>query len=553
MAAARLGDDLVPLGSRRISLKSWSIFSLLEKDFLSKVKLACVFGQVGNEAIVVTFDDEVFALGSNGAGCHGVGDMNSSLTPRKIEALSQKKLLDFAYGVGPHVLALTNAGEIYAWGHNGYCQLGNGNSNHGLNPTLLQGSLSGKVVASVACGSHHSLALTNEGDVFAWGQNNCGQIGSGTTTNQTTPKKILYGHASKFPHAVASRIVCGQTSSILVLDSGEVFGWGYNGNGQLGTGNAVNQLSPMRIASLNGLVIVKVVCGYAHTLALTDEGHLYAWGANSYGQLGTGNKSNSTNPIRVSAESLGRITDIAATHYSHISTAVTHLTSTCYIWGQCHGQSVVSPVETPFHNLHEVFNCFSTPAVTPHPMEAETNPGPSLVESFKLAFDDSETADVKFLVEGREINAHRALLKIRCQHFRSMFQHCWEENDNSDVEINQFTYPVYKAFLNYLYCDEVTLMPDDAIGLLDLANSYCEANLKRRCEELIMQGITVENAAMLYATAIKYLAKDLEEFCFKFCLNHMTAVTQTEAFQKLDDELCKMFIAKAAQNGAFKS
>ena len=84
--------------------------------------------------------------------------------------------------------------------------------------------------------------------------------------------------------------------------------------------------------------------------------------------------------------------------------------------------SVVSPVETPFHNLHEVFNCFSTPAVTPHPMEAETNPGPSLVESFKLAFDDSETADVKFLVEGREINAHRALLKIRCQHFRSMFQ-----------------------------------------------------------------------------------------------------------------------------------
>ena len=59
MAAARLGDDLVPLGSRRISLKSWSIFSLLEKEFLSKVKLACVFGQVGNEAIVVTFDDEV--------------------------------------------------------------------------------------------------------------------------------------------------------------------------------------------------------------------------------------------------------------------------------------------------------------------------------------------------------------------------------------------------------------------------------------------------------------------------------------------------------------
>ena len=104
-----------------------------------------------------------------------------------------------------------------------------------------------------------------------------------------------------------------------------------------------------------------------------------------------------------------------------------------------------------------------------------------------------------------------------------------------------------------MYCDEVIIETEDAIGLLDLANSYCETNLKRRCEELIMQGITVENSAMLYATAIKYLAKDLEEFCFKFCLNHMTAVTQTEAFQKLDDDLCKSFIGKAARNGAFKS
>ena len=62
-------------------------------------------------------------------------------------------------------------------------------------------------------------------------------------------------------------------------------------------------------------------------------------------------------------------------------------------------------------------------------MEAELPPGPSIVESFKMAFDDSQTSDVKFIVEGRTINAHRALLKIRCQHFRSMFQDGWEEND----------------------------------------------------------------------------------------------------------------------------
>ena len=88
------------------------------------------------------------------------------------------------------------------------------------------------------------------------------------------------------------------SNNCTLFNAGEVFGWGYNGNGQLGLGNNVNQLSPCRVSALNNIVIIKVVCGYAHTLALTDEGHLYAWGANSYGQLGTGNKSNSNNPSK---------------------------------------------------------------------------------------------------------------------------------------------------------------------------------------------------------------------------------------------------------------
>ena len=83
-------------------------------------------------------------------------------------------------------------------------------------------------------------------------------------------------------------ITCGQTSSMAVLENGEVYGWGYNGNGQLGLGNNINQLNPQRVTALQGVVVTSVVCGYAHTLANTDEGGLYAWGANSYGQLGTG-------------------------------------------------------------------------------------------------------------------------------------------------------------------------------------------------------------------------------------------------------------------------
>lgn len=83
---------------------------------------------------------------------------------------SLQNVIGFAYGSGPHVLAYTQSGDLYTWGHNGYSQLGNGTTNQCLTPTLIQGALLGKVVVEAACGSHHSLVLTNEGEIFAWGQ-----------------------------------------------------------------------------------------------------------------------------------------------------------------------------------------------------------------------------------------------------------------------------------------------------------------------------------------------------------------------------------------------
>ena len=56
---------------KEMELGSWTIFSLLDREFTAQIRLACVFGNLGNEALIVTRDDEVFALGSNGAGCLG--------------------------------------------------------------------------------------------------------------------------------------------------------------------------------------------------------------------------------------------------------------------------------------------------------------------------------------------------------------------------------------------------------------------------------------------------------------------------------------------------
>lgn len=131
--------------------------------------------------------------------------------------------------------------------------------------------------------------------------------------------------------------------------------------------------------------------GYAHSLALTDEGLVYAWGANTYGQLGIGNKSNQLSPVQImtgkerwetrhktpsplvlisQADCLlsplsgfpRRVVEIAACHSTHTSAAKTQ-SGQVYMWGQCRGQCILLPHLTHFSCTDYVFACFATPSV----------------------------------------------------------------------------------------------------------------------------------------------------------------------------------------------
>ncbi|XP_077584598.1 RCC1 and BTB domain-containing protein 1-like isoform X1 [Stigmatopora nigra] len=540
-----------------VDVSKWPLFSLMPPQDLACIWKACVFGASANEAIYINRDHEVFVLGLNCSNCLCTGDNQSTIVPKKLDFLSGKKVVSVSYGSGPHVLLATEEGELFAWGHNVYCQLGNGTTNQGLLPVLVSTNLLDFKVTEVACGSHHSMALTEFGQssyqVFAWGYNNCGQVGSGSTATQPHPRRVSSGLQTK----IAVGIVCGQNSSMAVLDNGEpwfgqVYGWGYNGNGQLGLGNNSNQLTPDRLA---GLRVQQLVCGYAHSLALTDEGDLYAWGANAYGQLGTGNKSNHLSPVAIMGEK-GRIVEVAACHSAHTSAAKTQ-SGQVYMWGHCRGQTVTLPHLTHFSCTDDVFACFATPAVMWRLLSAELDDFLTVAQSLKKEFDNPETADLKFRVDGKFIYVHKAVLKIRCEHFRSMFQSHWNEDAKDVIEIQQFSFPVYRSFLEFLYTDDVELPPEDAIGLLDLATSYCENRLKRLCQHIIKRGITADNAFTFLAASVRYGAEvrsaDLEDFCFKFCVNHLTRVTQTDAFQQIDGDLLKDFICRAGRCGAFKN
>lgn len=113
------------------------------------------------------------------------------LEPKRLDYMSGKKIKQIAFGAGPHVLALSEDGRVYSWGKNASGQLGKlwkfsrlikeviglGHTLQGTSPTLVQGPLTGERVKQVACGAEHSVAITDRGEVFTWGQNSSGQLG----------------------------------------------------------------------------------------------------------------------------------------------------------------------------------------------------------------------------------------------------------------------------------------------------------------------------------------------------------------------------------------
>ncbi|XP_043513899.1 RCC1 and BTB domain-containing protein 1-like isoform X2 [Frieseomelitta varia] len=566
-------------------LKNWHIFSSLESKFLKNVRIAAVYGCSANNALIVTKDNMVYSIGK----CRDTG---SIFCPKKIEILCGEDIKTIAYGTD-HVLVLTQQGKIYSWGCN--CKGELGTPIHSQTPILISDILNGEFFIDIACGSHHSLALTNKGQVYAWGnfssiQANllCGGGNSFALTIRqgNTPSlqvNQLCGTSYFFPVNLSPkngqpsqpaiieqcktkpmlmtdlsnvkivRISCGHCFSMALTDNGQVYSWGDNSVGQLGTKSSSSNV-PCKITALAEIIIEKIVCGYKHTLALSDKGDLYVWGDNSYGQLGYIDSSiQAGTPTKLKIPGIsGRVLDIATSHYHFISVAKSE-GNQIFIWGQCYGQQIQIPMLTTLKCLYYAFAYYASPNIMHQPFIFHSDKESNLADNLRDAFDDPTTSDLTIQVHGKSIHVHKVILKIRSNYFKMMFQEHWIENSQSTIEHEQFSYDAYKAFLKYLYTDEIDSSTEIILELLELANAYSENQLIRHCVRIICKKITVQNVAFLYNTSIQHNSKELEECCFKFALNHMTTIIQTAAFAELDKNTMKTFIVRAAQAGAFKT
>ena len=267
-------------------------------------------------ALALKADGTVTAWGRSDNGQLGNGSSAMRALPFRVPGIDQAKAA--AAGSG-FTLALRADGTLWAWGGNGDGELGDGATRDRSYPVRVTG-ITGTITA-LASGDLHTLALGADGKVWTWGYGGFGALGTGGVGNRTAAVQV-----SGLPVSIRA-VASGSTHSLALADDGSVWSWGDNAYGQLGTGTTVAALIPRRINALSGIVAISAL-GYSN-LALDATGRVWAWGRGSRGALGDGTTIDRTTPFAVAA--LPEIASIKAGN--NISIATARADGSVWVWG----------------------------------------------------------------------------------------------------------------------------------------------------------------------------------------------------------------------------
>jgi len=244
---------------------------------------------------------DVWGWGANGKDSMCLSGA-SILRPEKIP-LAQVTL---ATGAGNHSLYYTD-GKVYACGNNADGELGDGSTTDSTEPVAVAGLPRGPVTTLVSSWQG-SGALMASGDYYDWGYGVDGQLGDGRMASSPVPVRVPLDAAVTQVSQGGSLRSNGQT--IAILKGGSVWAWGDGRSGQLGDGKTANSAVPVRVSVPAGEKFTQVYSGGAASYAITASGELWAWGDNRYGELGTGSgAARELSPVPVGID----LTEVSAT------------------------------------------------------------------------------------------------------------------------------------------------------------------------------------------------------------------------------------------------
>jgi len=239
-------------------------------------------------------DGTVWVWGSNNSGALGTGSSGGWVaTPQQVPGLSS--VTQIALGI-VDVYAVRSDGTLWAWGFNQSGQLGNGTTAASYQPVRVPG-LTG--ITQVSAGTGYVLARRSDGTVWAWGDNSRGFLGDGTTAGRLTPERV--------PGLTGITEVAANWASFAVRSDGTLFGWGADDDGALGNGTSGGSvLTPAPVPGLTG--VTQVASNNGATLALAGSGGtVWAWGWNDIGQLGDGTTVSRLSPERLTLTGVTQI------------------------------------------------------------------------------------------------------------------------------------------------------------------------------------------------------------------------------------------------------
>lgn len=248
-------------------------------------------GAIGKDGAIYTWGDNTF-------GNLGLGDVTSRSIPTKISSpIGFTYLTTYCGGTGtPMMGAISELGQLYTWGANSAGQLGVGDTVDRSSPTAVVG---GQLFNSFQNYNSTAMGITPSGAMYAWGQNQNGQLGIGTQSNTNSPQIVLGGLTfAKLP--VYSGIT-NNPVSFGITTSGDLYAWGTNTSGILGTNqNPTTTLAASSpIAVVGGLKWQSVYQCNLNAWGITTSGDLYGWGVNNSGQIGDGTLVTRSSPVLV--------------------------------------------------------------------------------------------------------------------------------------------------------------------------------------------------------------------------------------------------------------
>jgi alpha-tubulin suppressor-like RCC1 family protein len=217
-------------------------------------------------------------------------------------------------------LAVRQNGTLWAWGQNNNGKLGDNTIVDKSSPVSVVGGFTDW--CQVSAGQCHSLAVRQSGTAWAWGENSAGQLGDNTTANKSSPVSVVGGFCDW------CQVSAGKTHSLAVRQNGTAWAWGLNGCGTLGDNTTVAKSSPVSV--VGGFTDwCQVSANYCYSLAVRQNGTAWGWGCNSFGQLGDNTTVAKSSPVSV----VGGFTDWSQVSGSRYHSLGVRQSGTAWAWG----------------------------------------------------------------------------------------------------------------------------------------------------------------------------------------------------------------------------